>query len=739
MRQYPGERATIDSSSSGGYDALSVVGANAWFWGFEIASSDTKRISAESGSWPQDLRRGYGAMSIAPGTKFINMIVHDNANGIGLWSESVNGEAYGNVVYYNGWQAPDRAHGHGVYTQNASGARLIAENVIFNQFSHGIHAYGSTAAALDNITLDGNIAFMNGSVGTGGIYVNGRDILLGGYRVAANPVLSNNATNGAQVNLGYSAGCGGGRVTNNYFIGAFAMINCNPVITGNAVYDQTWPKYGSWPSQYPQNTFYVTPPTGTVVRVRPNKYEVGRANIVVYNWGLASVVPVDLSAARLPSGAAYQIRDAQDYFGRPVAEGVYDGRSVNLVMTGLRAVAPVGSVPNVPTTMAPKFAAFVVVPKTSGTTPPPADPDVPAVTMSLSAASIKPGQASTLSWSATDATTVKIDPGVGTVPMSGAKTVAPTVTTTYTALATNAEGETATHQVTLEVTNTPPTPPTPPPTGGGGVTVSITSPTNNAIALNQSTVTLTAGVSDPAGLVTKVEFYRGTAIIGTASKPFTLQWAHVTNGTYSITARAYDKSGVLAMSAPVSLRVTQPPTVQLTSPRAGGYSMPASLTLSANASDPDGSITRVEFYRGSTLVGQTSAAPFTVNWASAPEGTHVLTARAIDNLGMVATSTAVSVSVNQAPTVRLVAPNPAGTYLNQGTVVLEAAAAAPGGKIVKVEFYRNGAFIGTSSASPYRLSWANVPTGTYAITAKAHSDKGTMALSAPVTITVRPR
>ncbi len=366
VRQHPGERATIDSGTSA-FDALTVLGGHTWFWGFEITSSDTKRISGESGSWPSDLRRGYGAVTRAPGIKFINLIVHDNANGLGLWSESVGSEAYGNIVYYNGWQAPDRAHGHGVYTQNASGARLVAENILFHQFSHGIHAYGSGSASLDNITLEGNISFMNGSISSGGIHESGRDLLLGGDRLAANPVVSANATYGGQTNVGYSAGCANGRVTNNYFAGALLLINCNPVMTGNTLWDST-AKYGTWPTQYPQNTFHTSPPTGTIIRVRPNKYKAGRAHIAVYNWGAASVVPVDITAAKLPAGAAYEIRDAQNYFGAPVAKGTYDGRPVNLVMSGLRAAAAVGNVPAAPSHTAPTFAVFVVVPAATSTT-----------------------------------------------------------------------------------------------------------------------------------------------------------------------------------------------------------------------------------------------------------------------------------------------------------------------------------------------------------------------------------
>jgi hypothetical protein len=664
-------------------------------------------------------------------------------------------------VYYNGWQAPDRAHGHGIYTQNATGTRLIAENLLFHQFSHGVHAYGSEVAALDNITLEGNISFMNGSISRGGIYESGRDLLLGGSRLARNPVMAGNATYGGQTNLGYGGGCSNGRVTSNYFAGPLLLINCTPAMTGNTVWDKTWPRYGTWPTQYPQNTFHTTTPTGTIVRVRPNKYETGRAHIAVYNWGRASVVPVNISASKLPVGAAYEIRDAQNYFGRPVVTGTYDGRPVNLVMSGLSAAAAVGNVPSAAKHTAPEFAAFVVVPKASLPSTPtepdaPADPTTPTapaptITLSLSSAAITAGQSATLSWSSTDAATVSIEPGIGTVSARGTVTVSPRATTTYTATATNAAGETARSQATLTVntsteTDTPPKTETPEspepapttPTAPTAVTVQMSAPANNTLVLNQSTVTLTADVSDPAGLVTKVEFYRGAAIIGTAwKKPYSFNWSYVSSGTYAITARAYDRSGVVATSAPITVRSTNAPAVTLTSPRAGSYSTPATLTLTANATDQDGRIARVEYYRGSTLVGRATAAPYTFTWAAVPEGTHVLTARAIDNLGMAKTSAPVSIAVYQAPAVQLIAPNPAGTYLNQGTIALEAAASARDSRVTKVEFYRNGAIIGTSTVSPYRWNWTFVSTGTYVITAKAYTDKGLTGLSAPVTISVK--
>ena len=96
----------------------------------------------------------------------------------------------------------------------------------------------------------------------------------------------------------------------------------------------------------------------------------------------------------------------------------------------------------------------------------------------------------------------------------------------------------------------------------------------------------------------------------------------------------------------------QPPTVALTSPAPGAiFTAPATINLSATASDPENQLTAVEFYRSGTLISSDATAPFTAAWASAPAGTYVLTAVAIDAAGNRTTSAGVSITVNAAPTV----------------------------------------------------------------------------------------
>jgi hypothetical protein len=103
------------------------------------------------------------------------------------------------------------------------------------------------------------------------------------------------------------------------------------------------------------------PPGDTTVAIRRNKYEKGRANIVIYNWGGKESVEVDPGAGGLVEGDAYEVRDAQNYFGKPVAEGTWDGNAVAIPMTGLAKAAPVGL--KAPAHTAPWFGTFVLMRK----------------------------------------------------------------------------------------------------------------------------------------------------------------------------------------------------------------------------------------------------------------------------------------------------------------------------------------------------------------------------------------
>jgi hypothetical protein len=126
-------------------------------------------------------------------------------------------------------------------------------------------------------------------------------------------------------------------------------------------------------------------------------------------------------------------------------------------------------------------------------------------------------------------------------------------------------------------------------------------------------------------------------------------WSNVPAGSYTLTAIATDNSGATTTSAVRSITVTAPnqaPTVSLSSPANGAtFTAPATITVSASASDSDGTITRVDFYSGTTLIGSDTASPFSINWSNVGAGAYTLTAIATDNAGATTTSAAVTVTV----------------------------------------------------------------------------------------------
>jgi hypothetical protein len=100
-------------------------------------------------------------------------------------------------------------------------------------------------------------------------------------------------------------------------------------------------------------------PTEAKIVIRPNAYEQGRANIIVYNWNLADAADVDISKIVRP-GARYFVRNVQDYFGPPVASGIYDGTPIRLPMTGVLPPIPVRNTSSGSAITGPEFNVFVL-------------------------------------------------------------------------------------------------------------------------------------------------------------------------------------------------------------------------------------------------------------------------------------------------------------------------------------------------------------------------------------------
>jgi len=185
-------------------------------------------------------------------------------------------------------------------------------------------------------------------------------------------------------------------------------------------------------------------------------------------------------------------------------------------------------------------------------------------------------------------------------------------------------------------------------------TVSLTSPVNNGVFAPGANIPLTANAADADEIVTKVEFFSERTLLGTQFlAPYNITWNNVPAGRYSLTARATDLVGLVTTSAPVTITVDAPPTVTITSPANNTlFVAPATVTVRATAADTDGSVILVEFFDGATPMGTVPTTPgsstYSVTLANLATGTHTLTARAIDNLGATAISSAVTIMVNSA-------------------------------------------------------------------------------------------
>ena len=284
------------------------------------------------------------------------------------------------------------------------------------------------------------------------------------------------------------------------------------------------------------------------------------------------------------------------------------------------------------------------------------------------------------------------------------------------------------------------------PTGEAAPSVALTAPTAGSTYTAPASVTLSANAADADGNIAKVEFFAGATKLGeVTSAPYTLQWNGVAAGSYSLTARATDNAGLTTTSSAVNITVNPPanqaPSAAITAPAAGStYTAPAAFTITAAAADSDGSVAKVEFFDGATKLGETTSAPYSLNVSGLAAGSHSLTVRATDNLGLATTSSAVIITVNspanQPPTVSLTAPVAGTTYTAPAAITLTASAADADGSVAKVEYFAGASKLGETTSAPHSFTWTNVAAGSYSLTARATDNAGATTTSSAVAVTV---
>ena len=419
IRSYGREWAIIsDNRERAPAATMNVKSAWTIYRDFEVTNSARGRAHDQQ-------FRPMGFEVTGPHNKFINLVIHETGFGMGVWREAVDSEIYGNIIFNCGTQneESDQRHGHGIYTQNDQGTKVVRDNIIFNQFGWGLHAW-PTPGDVKGYEIEGNTFFNNGIL-SNPTRVN-NNVFIGSH-APFHPQqirLANNYTYDFPKDTPgekfYEAGvcllCTDTRpqagddltVQDNYFVGGTPVLAIGSwqsiVMSANTLVGQKGfvafagsEAVGGRQFRWDQNRYFgagldygeehhiafrvenkvlafhgwsettgldrnssFSPelPTAVDIFIRPNQYEPGRANIIVYNWKRQERVDVDLHAVLKP-GDHFVVLNVQDYLGEPVLAGTYDGRPVSLPMTGLRVAVPMGRSTAPPFT-GPEFAVFVV-------------------------------------------------------------------------------------------------------------------------------------------------------------------------------------------------------------------------------------------------------------------------------------------------------------------------------------------------------------------------------------------
>jgi len=423
-----GNGGTTAASHSSGiqvvktFGGLTINGQYTDYRDFEHTNSLTDRSQNNAETSHAPYERGRLRLQ-GPNNRLINLRLHDGASGI-LSNNSASGTViYGCTVYNNGYrsaQHPDEWIGHGMYLQNTTGTFTVRHTASFGNYLFGTQFEAVNGNAI-GARFQGYISFNNGAV-RGDPNVRTAMLLIGANNGQAtddevtDSYFYNVPAASAGVALGYTNTNGSIKFTGNHVYGGAEGVGAinwsNIVFTGNHItIDAANPfsntrilKYvplsGStvnWNNNTYRNTastqtvfnynngndtsfatwksssgvdasssYATSPLAASEVFVIPNEFETGRGWVIIYNWGLASSVNVDLSMLGLTNGQGFSVYNSQRLDAPPLT-GTFNGGSpiVNLSVStatwGTTATSPIGSGVTIAATW-PRFMLFEVRP-----------------------------------------------------------------------------------------------------------------------------------------------------------------------------------------------------------------------------------------------------------------------------------------------------------------------------------------------------------------------------------------
>jgi len=200
--------------------------------------------------------------------------------------------------------------------------------------------------------------------------------------------------------------------------------------------------------------------------------------------------------------------------------------------------------------------------------------------------------------------------------------------------------------------------------------------------------------------------------------------------------------GLVILNGCTSSDSYEPPAVDISEPSAGS-SLSGIVMIRVSATD-DGRVTEVRLYVDDQLVGADTTKPFEFAWdtRTVSNGDHRISAIAKDDDGKESEDDDTIVGVDNsvadttAPTVDITAPAADSTV--SGSSVVIAAAASDDIAVAGVEFFLDGAPIGSDDSSPFSIVWdSNVATNaSHELSARATDTSGNPSADHSITITV---
>ncbi|MCH4822772.1 Ig-like domain-containing protein, partial [Gramella lutea] len=283
-------------------------------------------------------------------------------------------------------------------------------------------------------------------------------------------------------------------------------------------------------------------------------------------------------------------------------------------------------------------------------------------------------------------------------------------------------------------------------------TISISSPLDNDSFISPADIFITADAADADGNIVSVEFFQETVSLGVdtdGNDGWSLNWNGVLTNDYNLTAIATDNEGATTTSEIINISVTdpvnEPPLISITTPvQSEAFVTPADILISADATDPDGNITSVEFFEGTNSIGidNDGSNGWTLNWNGVVTGNYKLTAVATDNDLSITTSEVISISVNEtgnaAPEISILTPLNDQIFTEPEDVLISVEASDSDGDIVSVEFFEgiNPLGIDNDESDGWGFTWVGAIPGNYSLTAIAIDNSGNSTVSNTINIIV---